>query len=150
MHVNILMKTTASFATAESRRKKLVNGNRQARGIKIAHFNKGSDHLGNKKHEIENATARFHPHIFGISEANLFRNQDLQDLQIADYTLHTCPTSSNPDLAYSRIVVYTHKSIVCKLRVMSNDCSSIWMHVGLPRHKQILVCQTYREWQLLH
>ena len=33
---------------------------------------------------------------------------------------------------------------------MSNECSSIWMQVGLPRQKQILVCQTYREWQLLH
>ena len=24
------------------------------------------------------------------------------------------------------------------------------MQVGLPRHKQFLVCQTYREWQLLN
>ena len=33
---------------------------------------------------------------------------------------------------------------------MNDGYSSIWMQVGLPRHKQILVCQTYREWQLLH
>ena len=32
---------------------------------------------------------------------------------------------------------------------MSQDYSSIWMQVGLPNQKQILVCQTYREWQLL-
>ena len=129
-----------------------TNGNRQTRGIKIAHFNKGPGHLVTKKPEIVNAIASFHPHIFGISEANLFRDHDLQDVQITDYNLHTCPTLSNPDLGYSRIVVYTHKSLVCKLRpdLMSNDYSSIWMQVGLPRHKQILVCQTYREWQLLH
>ena len=33
---------------------------------------------------------------------------------------------------------------------MSSTCSSIWLEVGLPRHKKFLVCQTYREWQLLH
>ena len=129
-----------------------TNGNRQARGIKIAHFNKGPGHLSTKVNEIENAISGFHPHIFGISEANLFKHHDLQDVQIPDYNLHTCPTLSNPDLGYSRIVVYTHKSIVCKLRpdLMDDSYSSIWMQVGLPRHKQILVCQTYREWQLLH
>ena len=33
---------------------------------------------------------------------------------------------------------------------MSSTYSSIWLEVGLPRHKKFLVCQTYREWQLLH
>ena len=129
-----------------------TNGNRQARGMKIAHFNKASGHLATKKHEIDNAIAGFHPHIFGISEANLHKNHDMKDVQIAEYNLHTCPTLSNPDLGYSRIVVYTHKSIVCKPRpdLMSSESSSIWMQVGLPRHKQFLVCQTYREWQLLN
>ena len=129
-----------------------INGNRQAMGIKIADFNKGSGHLATKKHEIESAIAGFHPHIIGISEANLHSHHDLQEVQIADYNLHTCPTLSNPELGYSRIVVYTHKSIVCKPRpdLMGSGTSSIWMQVGLPRHKQFLVCQTYREWQLLN
>ena len=129
-----------------------TNGSRQARGIKIAHFNKGSGHLATKKHEIESDIAGFNPHIFGISEANLQKNHDLQDVKITDYNLHTCPNLSNPDLGYSRIVVYTHKSIVCKHRpdLMSGESSSIWMQVGLPRHKQFLVFQTYREWQLLN
>ena len=109
-----------------------INGNRQARGIKIAHFNKGSGHLATKKHEIESAIAGFHPHIIGISEANLHSHHDLQEVQIADYNLHTCPTLSNPELGYSRIVVYTHKSIVCKQRpdLMGSETSSIWMQVG--------------------
>ena len=33
---------------------------------------------------------------------------------------------------------------------MSDTCSSICLEVGLPRHKRFLVCQTYREWQLLN
>ena len=38
-----------------------------------------------------------------------------------------------------------------KLRpdLMCNSSSSIWMEVGLPHHKKFLVCQAYREWQLL-
>ena len=33
---------------------------------------------------------------------------------------------------------------------MSDTISSIWLEVGLPRHKRFLVCQNYREWQLLN
>ena len=33
---------------------------------------------------------------------------------------------------------------------MSDTISSIWLEVGFPRHKRFLVCQTYREWQLLN
>jgi hypothetical protein len=148
----VMINQSSSYIKLSNFYARYTNGNRQARGIKIAHFNKGSGHLSTKKHEIENAIAGFHPHVFGISEANLFKSQDIQNVQIPDYNLHTCPTLGNPALGYSRIVVYTHKSLVCKLRpdLMSNECSSIWMQVGLPRQKQILVCQTYREWQLLH
>ena len=33
---------------------------------------------------------------------------------------------------------------------MSDTISSIWFEVGFPRHKKFLVCQTYRECQLLN
>ena len=32
---------------------------------------------------------------------------------------------------------------------MSNEYSSIWVQIGLPGKKQILICHTYREWQEL-
>ena len=126
-------------------------GNRQGSGIKIAHYNKGAGYLATKMYEVENAIAGFHPHILGISEANLFQDHDQQSVQIQDYNLHICPTLSNPSLGYSRIVVYTHKSLICKARpdLMNNTISSIWLQVGLPRQRQILVCNVYREWQLL-
>ena len=126
-------------------------GNRQVKGIKIAHFNKGPGYLSTKIHEVENAISGFHPHILGISEANLFQQHDQQAVQVQDYNLHTCPTLFNPALGYSRVVVYTHKSLICKTRpdLMNNTTSSIWLQVGLPRQKQILVCHVYREWQLL-
>ena len=126
-------------------------GNRQGKGIKIAHLNKGSGYLAAKIHEVENAISGFHPHILGISEANLFQDHDHQAVHIEDYNLHTCPTLSNPALGYSRVIVYTHKSIICKTRhdLMNDTTSSIWLQVGLPRQKQILVCHVYREWQQL-
>ena len=56
----------------------------------------------------------------------------------------------NPDLGTSRVVVYTHKSLVVKPRpdLMCDSYSSVWMEVGLPHHKKFLVAQAYREWQL--
>ena len=60
-------------------------------------------------------------------------------------------TMENENLRISRVVVYTHKSLVVKLRpdLMSDSFSSIWMEIGLPRKKKFLVCQLYREWQYL-
>ena len=92
------------------------------------------------------------PHILGISEANLHQSHDQNLVQLDDYILHTCPTISNNLLNNtSRVVVYTHRTLVVKLRpdLMCNSSSSIWMEVGLTHHKKFLVCQAYREWQLL-
>ena len=127
-------------------------GNKRNQGIKICHWNKGGSHLKNKMPEIKNIVSGLHPHIFGISEANLLQNHDQTLVQLTDYDLHLPKTMSNPNLKTSRIVTYTHKSIITKPRpdLMSDTISSIWLEVGLPRHKRFLVCQTYREWQLLN
>ena len=47
----------------------------------------------------------------------------------------------------SRVVVYTHNSLVVRRRYDLEDenISSIWLEVGLPRKKKILVCNAYRE-----
>ena len=127
-----------------------LNGNRKSGGIKISHWNKGPGFLQNKMPEVKNILNGLHPHILGLSEANLKRNHDQNLIQLDDYVLHTCPTINNPEFNTSRVVVYTHNSLVVKLRpdLMCDSYSSIWMEVGLPRHKKFLVGQTYREWQL--
>ena len=142
----------SKFSMVTNYQSKYTNGNRKNQGIKIAHWNKGNAFLQNKMPEIRNIISGLHPHIIGISEANLHHNHDQNLVQIQDYTLHTCPTLGNPNLKTSRIVAYTHKSLVAKIRpdLMSSTYSSIWLEVGLPRHKRFLVCQTYREWQLLN
>lgn len=120
-------------------------------GIKIGHWSKGPSHLENKMGEIENLISTHRPHLLGISEANLHHHHDLQNVQVDDYDLITCPTITNPILKTSRIVVCKHKSLIGKVRsdLMSDDFSSIWMEVGLPNKKKILVCQIYREHQYL-
>ena len=52
----------------------------------------------------------------------------------------------------SRVVVYTHNSLVVKRRYDLEDqnISSIWLEVGLPRKRKILVCNAYREWKHLY
>lgn len=126
-------------------------GNRKNRGIKLSHWNAGSAHLPNKLHEIKSVISRHHPHIFGVSESNLLKKHKLEDVQIPDYELITAQTMENPQLQYSRVVVYKHSSIISKVRsdLMSNQFSSIWMECGLPNKRKFLVCNLYREWQFL-
>ena len=128
-----------------------TNGNRRQHGLRIVHWNKGSSHLENKINELETIVEKYHPHILGLSEANLYSHHDPDKVQIPDYTLHMCPTMTNPQLGVSRVVVYTHSSLVVKMRpdLMNNRISSIWMEIGLPGRSKILVCNTYREWQYL-
>ena len=47
-----------------------MNGNRESRGIRLAHWNAGSAHLPNKMTQLELAVADHHPHLLGISEAD--------------------------------------------------------------------------------
>ena len=137
------------FTMVTNFQSRYTNGNRKGKGIKIGHWNKGGSFLINKMPDIKTIIGQHHPHILGISEANLLavHNENLAAVQ--DYNLHVCPTRENPALRTSRIVVYTHKDIVAKLRpdLMCDRYSSIWLEVGLPKHKKFLVSQSYREWQ---
>ena len=132
---------------------KITNGNRAQRGhgIKLLHWNKGPSFLQNKHHEIETIIGGHTPHVLGLSEANLKADHNLSLVQHPDYELHTCPTLANPSLGVSRIVVYTHNSLVVKRRhdLEDDKISAIWLEAGLPRQKKIVICQAYREWQYL-
>jgi hypothetical protein len=126
----------------------MVHGNRRHRGhgIKLLHWNKGPAFLKNKHQEVETIIAGHQPHLLGLSEANLRNDHNLSQVQHQDYELHTCSTLNNADLNMSRIVVYTHRSLVVKRRfdLEGENISSIWLEVGLPRQRKILVCQAYR------
>ena len=119
--------------------------------MKLLHWNKGPSFLHNKQDDIETLISTHHPHVLGLSEANIRTEHDLALVQQADYDLHLPQTSNNPQLNTSRVVVYTHKALVVKRRQDLEDdrISTIWLDVGLPHKKKILLCQAYREWQYL-
>ena len=127
-------------------------GNKQKGGIKIMHWNAGGGYLKNKIHEIENVISGYQPHLFGISESSFKKGQDISDVQIQDYQVYFAKTLENPNLEVSRLAVYVHKDIVkhkLRLDLMSDDFSSIWLEIHLPKQKRILVGNAYREWQYL-
>ena len=70
-------------------------------------------------------------------------------VQHPECIVHTAPTFENDNLKISRVVVYTHSSIVVKRLPDLEDKSLlvIWLEVGLPKMKKILVANVYREWQ---
>ena len=118
----------------------------------VLHFNIESRFLQNKMHEIENTISSYHPHVIGISESNFFKHHQTEDVQLQDYKFIPSNTLDNDQLNVSRVVVYLHNSVVGKVRhdLMNDKFSSIWLEVGLPRQKKILIiCNAYREWQYL-
>ena len=88
----------------------------------------------------------------GISETIFEHNHCIEDVKIENYELYFCKTLQNPMLKTSRCSVYVHKDVVVKRRqdLMNDTFSSIWLEVGLPKQKKILVANFYREWQYLH
>ena len=64
----------------------------------------------------------------------------------------TARSISNPELGIARTVVYTHSSLVVKRRADLEDdsLSSVWLEVGMPRQRKILVATFYREWQQMN
>ena len=120
---------------------KITNGNRRERGLKIIHWNKGPSFLHNKHQEIETIIDALKPHVLGLSEANLWKDHDISASQHPGNQLHTCDTVNNPQLNVSRVVVYTHNSVIVKRRtdLENNTISSIWLEVGLPNKRKILM-----------
>ena len=125
-------------------------GNRRT-GIKLAHWNKGGGYLCNKINEVENLVRDYKPHVLGISESNFKIEHDKGDVKIEDYDIYLAKTIENQNLNISRVAVYVQKDVIVKVRhdLMDDSFSSIWLELGLPRQKKILVCNVYREWQYL-
>ena len=136
------------FSNLGNKYAKYTYGNRKQAGIRIFHFNKGNAHLCNRINEIENIISTHRPSILGLSEGNFYQHHDLDSVQIENYKLINAKTLNNPELKVSRVCVYLHNSMVGRVRedLMDNNFSSIWVEVGLPQKRKILVGNVYREW----
>ena len=107
--------------------------------------------LENKHSEIETLIGNYHPHVLGLCEANLRSNVDISLVSHQDYNIHVAKTLSHPEPGVARAVVYTHTSLAVKRREDLEDTSlsAVWLELGLPRQRKILIATFYREWQHL-
>ena len=126
-----------------------IHGNIRRNGIKLCHWNKGPGFLSTKLNEVENIINGYHPHVLGISESNFHSNHAVEDVQIENYDVYFSKSLKNPQFNISRLAVYVHKDLIVKVRedLMNDTFNSVWLEVGLPRQKKILVCNIYRQWQ---
>ena len=80
------------------------------------------------------------------------KEDDPNDVKIDDYTLHVASMIENLAVKNTaRIVVYTKKDIISQRRkdLEDNRVASLWLEVGKPHQKKILLCNVYRECQCL-
>ena len=130
----------------------MTHGNRRKNGIKICQWNAGGGYLSSKQPELQNIVAEYTPHVLGITESAFKISQNMEDVTIPDYNLHFANTLANPGLEISRACVYVHKDIKAVVRndLMNDSFSSVWLELGKPRQRRILVCVLYREWQYVN
>ena len=130
----------------------IYNGNRErrGRGINCIYWNKGPAFLANKQLDIKTIVEEHKPHIFGLGEANVRSDHDLEDLQLSGYSLHLDSCIDNPHLGLARVAVYTHEALRVQRRrdLEDNLVAAVWLECGLPGQQGILVCVGYRQWQL--
>ena len=86
--------------------------------------------------------------VLGLGELQFKKQHDLDEVQQPGFTLHL--DSCQNSLGVSRCGVYTHNSLVVKRRndLESEGLATVWLQLGLPHQKAILVMCGYRQWRL--
>ena len=123
-------------------------GNRTRGGLKICHWNKSNAKMQSRIAEIKEIISCHQLHLLGISEANIYENQDMNLISIPSYKHFLGPPSPTGII---RIVVYVHNDIKVKLRkdLMHADLNLVWLEAGFPNTRKILINNLYREWRHL-
>ena len=131
---------------------KITFGNRRTNGIKICQWNAGNGFLSNKQAELCSIVDEFKPHVLGVTESCFKKSHNVDDVKISGYQLFVSNTIKNPNLGVSRSCVYVHDDLNVKLRddLMNDSFSSVWLELGKPRQKKLLLCVLYRDWQYLN
>ena len=133
---------------------KVKYGNKQRNGIKLAQWNAGHGNLSSpiQMNEVRHIINDYHPSVLGITESSFHANSNIEDIEIETYDVVLSNTMFNQSLSCSRVAVYISHDITYKIRsdLMCDTFSSIWLELGKPRQKKILLCCAYREWKYLN
>jgi hypothetical protein len=124
---------------------KYLHGNKK-KGILNMHLNIRS--LNNKVGEIKKIIKEQSPHIFGLSECELRKVNNLYDetrLKIPGYQV-LFPKSWD-DHGFARVVVYVKKTLEFEQihDLEDSRVQSIWIKGGFKKSKKIYFCHGYRE-----
>ena len=86
--------------------------------------------------------------MLGLGEAQFKKDQLLEEVQQPGFTLHM--DSCQSSLGVTRCAVYTHNSLSVKRRDDLEDegIATVWLQLGLPAQKGILLMCGYRQWRL--
>lgn len=117
--------------------------------LKVLYWNKGSSRLINKRQEIEVIAHDYSPHVIGIAEANLRKEDHHTQYQIQGYNIEKGPLMTTGDI--SRVVVYIKTGIDYYRRTDLEDgeISTIWVILKVNRTRSINLGIGYRQWKIL-
>ena len=122
-----------------------TNGNIQRKkGILNMHLNIRS--LKHKVYEVKNIIKEHSPHLIGLSECELKRdNIDEKCLKIPGYDI-LFPTSWSKH-GFARVVVYVRKTFKYEqiMELQDDRVQSVWIRGGQYNSKNIFFCHGYRE-----
>ena len=117
--------------------KKYINRKHQSsngEGIKIGCWNKGGalQPLKEKRNEIENILKSYNFGVLGITEANFFKEDSIEDVEIVGYKFFCDKGRSNAVRNNSRCAVYVREDLSFKLRedLMRESIPEIWIEIG--------------------
>ena len=73
------------FSNISNFQSKYLYGNRNKSGLRICHWNKSNAAMTSRLSEIRNIISVHRPHLLGISEANIYCNQDKNIFNISGF-----------------------------------------------------------------
>ena len=120
------------------------------KNLRFATWNKGgaNQQLKKKVLEIEAYLNKYDIDYLGITEANLRKDADLEEVTIKGYNIIWDKGRENPNKENSRVVVYIKEELSYEVmhQYMGGDMMpEVWLKLGHARTKRTLVGTMYRE-----
>ena len=118
--------------------------------LRIATWNKGGSNLELKKKalDIEACLHKYNIDYLGVTEANLRKDADMNEVEIKGYQLVWDAGRENPNKENSRVVVYVKEELsytVISKHMGGDLMPEVWIKLGHAGKKRTIVGTVYRE-----
>ena len=117
-------------------------------GIRVGCWNKGGalQPLQEKINDIENLLKRNNFGVLGITEANFFKENEKEDIDISGYRVFWDKGREEKTRKNSGCVLYIRNDLSFKARedLMHGCFPEIWIEIGESNKKRSLLCVFYR------